>query len=242
MRNGYKKCPRCGVKLADESKLDEKYVTVGIIMIFLLVAALIVMLLSCWFIIKIKGENRELMAKQENHSSAIEELQTRLDKSRNLYYRELLHDINYIVSSRTETTDLEYELKNLLQCNRLLIAYNKTSRLPRLVDRYIILTALLNAEKNLTSVKLTEKDYQILSPEFVEKCSDCRNGIQLCKSCKSISSCPECQLVKCTKCSASGFVVHIQRAEKALAKTRQRIRKFIDEEHKKQTEPAEKQQ
>ena len=54
MRNGYKKCPRCGVKLADESKLDEKYVTVGIIMIFLLVAALIVMLLSCWFIIKIK--------------------------------------------------------------------------------------------------------------------------------------------------------------------------------------------
>ena len=54
MGSGYRKCPRCGVRLADESKLNDKYVTAGVVMIFLLVAALIVMLLSSYFMFKIR--------------------------------------------------------------------------------------------------------------------------------------------------------------------------------------------
>jgi DNA polymerase III psi subunit len=231
MGSGYRKCPRCGVRLADESKLNDKYVTAGVVMIFLLVAALIVMLLSSYFMFKIKDENRELQAKQAKHAEAISELQEKLEQKKQLYYQELLHDINYIVTSHNSATNLEYELKNLRQCNRLLIAHNKSCKLVRMIEKYIMLTALLNADKNLKSVKLSEKDYQVLSPEFVEKCTQCRNGIKLCSFCKGIATCPECQeLKKCTACTASGFIVHTQRAERAWQRTQRRIRDFVASE------------
>ena len=88
MGSGYRKCPRCGVRLADESKLNDKYVTAGVVMIFLLVAALIVMLLSSYFMFKIKDENRELQAKQAKHAEAISELQEKLEQKKQLYYQE----------------------------------------------------------------------------------------------------------------------------------------------------------
>ncbi|MBO5306637.1 MAG: hypothetical protein J6C40_01420 [Lentisphaeria bacterium] len=231
MKHNYKKCPRCGVKLAEESKLNDKYVTAGIIMIFLLVAALAVMLLSCYFMLRLKKENTILQEKQEKHSVVLEELQGRLDRTRNLYYREILHDINYIVMSHTNSSDLEYELKNLLQCNRLLVAFDEKSKLPRMIEKYVLLTALLNADKNLRSVKLSEKDYWVLSPEFVEKCTKCRNGMEICADCKGVATCEKCQIIKkCSNCSASGFIVHIRQAEKALKKTRSRIHRFVEVE------------